>query len=209
MHHRLDGIAHEVGGVIDDGIFQPVGEILRKLRHGGADIVADLDGVGARGLEDGQRHRLLVVQQRTQAILRGVNLHPRHITQPRNHAAGILDDDLLELFGVGKPALDIDGKLQLAGGAIGRAIDDAGRHLDILLAHRGDHIIGGQAQLGDLLRVQPQPHGIVARTEQLHAAHALDLGQLVLDVQHRIVAQVQHVVAAAGRAQMHHHGQVG
>ena len=96
-------------------------------------------------------------------------------------------------------ALDIDGQLQLALAAIGRAVDDAGRDLDILAAHGVDHVVGGHAALGDLLRVEPEAHGVIAAAEQLHIAHALDLGQLVLDVQHRVIAQIQHVIAAVGR----------
>jgi hypothetical protein len=42
-------------------------------------------------------------------------------------------------------------------------------------ADRGDDVVGGQAALGDLLRVEPDAHGVVARAEQLHVADALDL----------------------------------
>ena len=54
--------------------------------------------------------------------------------------------------GSDKPAFDRDGQLQHAFLAVGRAIDDAGRDLDILLAHGSDDFIGGHAAFGDLLR---------------------------------------------------------
>ena len=44
-------------------------------------------------------------------------------------------------------------------------------------------------------RVEPDAHGVIARAEQLHAADALDLGELVLDVEDRVIAQIEHVVA--------------
>ncbi len=63
--------------------------------------------------------------------------------------------------------------------------------------------------LSDLLRIEPHAHRVVARTEQLHVAHALQTRQAVLDVEHRVVAQVGHVIAATGGDQVHDHGQVG
>ena len=71
------------------------------------------------------------------------------------------------------------------------------------------HVAGRQAALGDLLRVEPDAHGVVAAAEQLHLADAVDAREAVLDVQHRVVAQVGHVVAVVRRQQMHDHGQVG
>ena len=57
--------------------------------------------------------------------------------------------------------------------------------------------------------IEPDAHGVIARAEHLHAADAFDLGQPVLDVQHRVIAQIEHVVAVVRRDQMHHHGEVG
>jgi hypothetical protein len=37
---------------------------------------------------------------------------------------------------------------------------------------------------GDLVRVQPHAHGVVAAAEDLHLAHATDARQPVLDVEH-------------------------
>ncbi len=64
----------------------------------------------------------------------------------------VLDHDLAELLGVGQPAFDIDRKLELAFFAVGRTVDDAGRHLDVLPADGVDDVVGGQPELGDLLR---------------------------------------------------------
>ena len=58
------------------------------------------------------------------------------------------------------------------------------------------------------MRVQPHAHGIVATTEDLHLAHALDAREPVLHVEHGVVAQVVDVIAVVGRDQVHHHGQV-
>jgi hypothetical protein len=48
---------------------------------------------------------------------------------------------------------------------------------------------------GELLRVEPDAHRVVARAEQQHRAHAGDAQQVVAHVE-RVVAQVERVVAS-------------
>ena len=62
--------------------------------------------------------------------------------------------------------------------------------------------------LRDLLRIEPDPHRIVAGAEQLHLADAWDAHQPVLDVQYAVVAQVRHVIAVVWRQQVHDHRQI-
>src|SRR5882724_4148849 len=52
------------------------------------------------------------------------------------------------------------------------------------------HVGGRQPTLCNLLRIDPDPHRIVAGAEQLHLADALDARQPILDVEDGIVAQV-------------------
>ncbi len=49
--------------------------------------------------------------------------------------------------------------------------------------------------LGDFLRVEPDAHGIVPGAEQANFTHSLDARQAIFDVEHRVVAQVGHVIA--------------
>ena len=90
----------------------------------------------------------------------------------------------------------------------GRGADDAGRGLHVLLADGAHHVARRQVALGDLARIEPHAHRVVAAAPHQHLAHALDARQAVLDVEHAVVAQVRHVVALARRDQVHHHGQV-
>jgi len=53
---------------------------------------------------------------------------------------------------------------------------------------------GGHLPRRQLLGVQPDAHAVVARAEEDHVADALDAGQGVLDLDGRVVAQVQLVV---------------
>ena len=66
-----------------------------------------------------------------------------------------------------------------------------------------------KAVFGGLLRIDPDPHRIIAGAVKLDVADAVDPRQPVLDVEHGVVAQIRHVVAVVRRQQMHDHGQVG
>ena len=90
-----------------------------------------------------------------------------------------------------------------------RRAQGAGGDLAVLLADGVDHVGGGEVARGDLVRVQPDAQRIVAEAEQLDVADAVETGQFVLHVEHRVVRQVEHVVAVIRRGQVHDHGQVG
>ncbi|RMS61735.1 hypothetical protein ALP65_04617 [Pseudomonas aeruginosa] len=89
------------------------------------------------------------------------------------------------------------------------AAQQLGGDLAVLLADGVDHVGGGEVARGDLVRVQPDAQRIVAEAEQLDVADAVEAGQFVLHVEHRVVRQVEHVVAVIRRGQVHDHGQVG
>src|SRR5207247_6724945 len=56
-----------------------------------------------------------------------------------------------------------------------------------------------QAARGQLIRVDPDTHGVVLLTEQDHVADAVHAGQFVLEVNRGVIGQVQVVAAAVGR----------
>ncbi len=134
------------------------------------------------GIADGG----LVVEQRAQRVLRGAELDAGDVAQARDVAVGAaLDDDVAELlFGL-QPALRVD---RTAAGRCPAALGDApttpAAACDVLRADLAHDVGGRQAALGDLLRIEPDAHRVVARAEQLHLADALDARQPVLDVEH-------------------------
>ena len=83
----------------------------------------------------------------------------RRVTSPLR--AG-LDDDVAELLLVLQAALRIDRELQVDARQARRGADDAGRGLHVLRADLVDDVAGREAALGDLLRIEPDAHGIVA-----------------------------------------------
>jgi hypothetical protein len=208
--HRLDAGPYELGRVIDDAVLHRGRKVLGQFGHGLAYLLRNVQCVGARRLEDGNGHGGLVVEQGAQAIFGGGQLDAGHVAQAGDAAiGGGLEDDLRELRLVLQAALGVHVELQGRAAVVGRRADHAGGHLYVLLADGLDDLGGGQAALCDLTRVQPHAHGVVARTEQAHLAHALDARQTVLDVEDRVVAQVGHVIAVIRRGEVHHHGDGG
>ena len=69
----------------------------------------------------------------------------------------------------------------------GRLIYHPGRHLDVLSTKCGEHVASSQVPRGELVGIEPNPHRVVARTEDRDVADAVDARQDVLNVQRRIV----------------------
>ncbi len=76
----------------------------------------------------------------------------------------------------------------------GLLADGPSGDLHVLLADGADDITRGQILGGDLVRVEPDSHGVVAGTEHLHVTRAGDARQDVLHLQRRVVADVNLVV---------------
>ena len=62
---------------------------------------------------------------------------------------------------------------------------------------------------GHLLRIEPEPHAVVALAEVGDVAHARQPRQLVAELDRGVVAQVEVVAAAVGREQVDDHQHAG
>jgi hypothetical protein len=207
---RIDRSPHENGGVVDNRVVDAFREVLFEFRHLGPDLVGDIDCIRAGRLENRDRHREFIIEQRAKPILRGVDIDMGDILQPGDHPVrAAFDDDLFKLFRGLQTTLRVNRQLEFHAVAIGRATDLPGRHLDILPANRTDDFIRSQPALGHLLGIEPDAHRVIARSEKPDVAHAIDLCQLVLHVQHGVVPEIKHVVAIIGRGQVDDHGQIG
>ena len=209
VHHRLDGAADEDGRVIHHFVVHALREGLLQLGHAPAYRVGNLDGIGARALEHRDGHGRLVVQQRAQGVLVGAQFDAGDVAQAGDFAVvADADDDVLELFLGDQAALSVDRQLETVAGIGRRRAEGTSGDLAVLFADGGDHVGGGEPARGDLVRVEPDAQRVVAHTEQLYVADAVQARQLVLDVERGVVGQVEHVVALIRRGQVHHHGQV-
>ena len=191
-------------------VVHSLGEVLLQLRHRGADRARELQRVGARGLKDADPDRLLVVEHRAEGIAPRGQLDARHVPEPGQlPVRSGLDDDLPELLLVDQAATRVHRELVVHSLRHRRRADHAGRDLHVLLPDGAHHVARGEPARGDLLRVEPDPHRIVAATEHLDLAHARDPPDDVLDLEQGVVPQVNHVVPVVGRDQVHHHDEVG
>ena len=131
----------------------------------------------------------------------GAELDPGHVLEPDDPAVGIgLEDHVAELLGIGEPAQRGHGVLEDLAVGHRRLADLAGGDLDVLLLRsRADDVGRGQVAERHLLGVEPDPHAVVALAEVGDVADALQPGQLVVELDRGVVAQVE-VVAACRRA---------
>ena len=66
----------------------------------------------------------------------------------------------------------------------------------VLLLNGVDHVVGRQVADVQPVRIDPDPHAVVALPEDRHVAHSRQADQLLADVHQRVIAQVELVVAA-------------
>src|SRR5258708_362432 len=78
-------------------------------------------------------------------------------------------------------------------------VDLAGGHLHVLFAYGGDHVAGREVERGQLVGPNPDAHAVVLLAENADVADAVHAGDLVLDLDGGVVADVELVVAVVGR----------
>ena len=193
-----------------------MGKLRLQLLHLRLDFLGGLQGVRAGQLEHGQRDRRIAVEVAVHVVVLGPQFRALLDDLPVLVALDLaddvaqlddfalrpgLDDDVVELLFAAQASLGLDHQLKRHGRAGGdrRLPEPAGGDLDVLLADGLDHVGGRHAQGGELLRIEPDAHAVVARAEERHVAHALDARQVVLHAERGVVAQVELVVVEARR----------
>ena len=172
--------------------------------------VGGVERVRAGPLEDQERHGRALVEIAVGRVVLRRELDAGDVLEPRDAAVRVgLDDDVAELARLGEPPERLD--VELIGALLRhrRLVHHAGSDLHVLRAQRRHHLAGGQVARCDLLRVEPDAHGIVARAEDAHVADAVEAGEHVAHLQGRVVGDVERVARAVRRAEMDHHQHVG
>ena len=205
LYHLAYRYFDETRGVVHVLEFHADRESLRNLRHGLADILGDVERIGARLQEDAEQRGLFAVDATDEIVILRRQLHACHVFQAQCGAARIrANDDFLELPRILKPALGRDGVDQFLRTARGCLADLAGGELRVLFVQRAQKIRGGELQLRHAVRPQPDPHCVILGAEDLHigrAGHALDG---IEHVQRDVVADVQIVEGAIRRIERQH-----
>ena len=90
-----------------------------------------------------------------------------------------------------------------------RLVENAGRDLDVLRLQRIGDVGRGQPERLQAVRVEPDPHRIIAAAEHGDRANAVDAGERIGDFERRIVRNEQGVARFIGRIKVHDHHQIG
>ena len=202
---RTDRFFDELRRVINNAVFETVGEPLREIGHQRAHRLGRGQGIAAGLLVNREPGRRNAVERRVHRVVARTEFGASHIAEAHHLAAfPLLDDDLLELLRRHQPPLRVDRVLEGIGNRRGRAAYDAGSHLHVLLSHRIDHIAGLEPPCSQLLRLQPEPHAVFV-AEDRHLTHAGHARQRVLKLQQAVIAQIQFVEPAGRGNQVDHH----
>jgi len=118
----------------------------------------------------------------------------------------VLRHDVAELLGRLQAALRIDGDKEIAAALDRFGPKLAGRDLGVLIPYRADHVARGQAARGDLVRIDPNAHRVIAAAEHSYLADATQAREFVLDLDVGVVTQVERIVAAVRRVRRDHDG---
>jgi hypothetical protein len=162
--------------------------------------VADrIAGIGARGQFDGQGRRRLAVEMGHAVVILAADLDTGHIRQPDRGTVRVdPQQDLFELFRSFQAGLGHDRVADLLARKRGGTADLTGGDLGILGLDGGFHVAGSQLVVVELLRIEPDTHGIL-RAEQGGLAHAVHAADGVEDGARDVVAQVAAVHGPVSR----------
>ncbi len=210
LEHFVDRLVDKRRGVVDDRVVDPLRKAALEIFHLLPHLPRHLERVGAGQLVDRQRHGRLPVEPAGLIVALGAQLDAGHVLQPHESTGRLaLEDHLGELFRIGQAAHRADGELEDLPAIDRRLADLPGGHLRVLLLDGGHDVAGRQIARGHPLRVEPEPHAVVALAEIGDVAHALQARQLVFELDRGVVAQVQVVAQAAGREQIDDHQHAG
>ena len=207
------GVAHEHRRVVDDGVVDALGEVLLQLLHGRADVVGRSRARWSRapGRSAIATADLLSSSERSAYSAAPSSMRATSRSRVICAAAPVLTM-MSPNSSVGlQAALRVDAELEgRCPSSMGGAPTTAAGDLHVLLADRAHHVAARSARArrssADRARCawrsRRAPNSCTSPTPSIRASASLTL-------QHRVVAQVHHVVAVVGRDQVHDHGQVG
>ena len=202
----VDRLANERRGVVDDGVIEPRRESFLQLFHLGPDEVCGLERIRTRPLVDRERDRRAAVEGTGLIISLSTEFDPGDVAEPDDPAVDVgLEDHVGKLLGVTEPAEGAHRVLVDLPCRDRGLADLAGRDLGVLLGDRVGDVGRGQVAEGHLAGVEPDPHAVVALAEVGDVADAREPGDLVAELDRRVVAQVEVVAAVVGREEVDDH----
>ena len=181
---------------------EPLRELACQGRHLRAHFARDIERVGARRLEHREPGGGLAVEREDLAIGLRAELDPPDIAQAGDLAgAAGLDNDVCELGRVAELAGDVERVLERLAGWYRGSADLARGDRFALLLERRNHIRGHQRARVHLVGIEPDAHGILAGAEHDDVTHSGKPRDLVLELDGRVIGEIEAVVAPVGRRQ--------
>ena len=146
------------------------------------DRVGRVQGVGAGGLTDGEPRGKLSVLHDVDVVGGGAQFGSSDVLDPYDRSVGVgAQGNVGELIGGLQHALNDDRRVQ-ALPRLGRSPSElTGGDFDVVCPQGGDDVLNGHLVVVQLVRVKPDPHGVLG-TEDLCLSHAGDPGDDLLQV---------------------------
>jgi hypothetical protein len=153
-----------------------LGELGPQFFHHGFHAVGDLDGVRAGLLAHQHGDGRGAIQGGVGTTFLRAVFHPGHVPDAHRRAARRRDDDVLQLAGRVHLAAGFHRKLALA------HVQPAARDLHVLRGQHLDHVAHRQTVRFQPARIDPHLELALLAADDVHAAHAVDGLQPLLDV---------------------------
>jgi len=196
----MDAGPHRQRGVERNLVIHILGELFLQVLHQLLGGVNRGDRVGARQLIHRDNRRRPGVVAADDIIRLRPQLNPRDIPEPDNRAVRVgADNDVAKLLLRLQPALGPDSVGELLPRRHGLGTDLASGIDGVLRVDRVDNLVDRHAQLGQRVRLDPEPHRILARAENLHLPNARNTRHRIIDVDERIIGEKLGVVGTLGR----------
>ena len=196
LHHLDDGNLHEAGAVVGHGPVDSLGEEVGKFRHARLHRLRHVERIGAGRDTNRDGGDGLAVHSGVAVVTVAAEFHAGHVFHLHRGAVGKLPyHHVAEFFGRGKPAARDDDGVHLGARRTRRLVEFAGGELHVLRLQGLFHVGGRQAIGGELLRLEPDAHGIFG-AEQDGLAHAGHAANRVEHVGRREAAEVNEVEVA-------------
>jgi hypothetical protein len=181
-------------------------ETLREIFHRAADVLRDFERVRARRLKRGDDSRRFAVERSVLLIVLRTELDASDVVQPHVRAVRILaQNDVAKLFGFDEPPWRPNRVRQLLAQRRRLTAELTGGIHGVLSAHGRLHVGRGQSEPGQHVRLQPDPHRVVAGAEVADISDPLHAQERVVDVDQRVVREESRIVAPVRRIQRHDH----
>ena len=182
------------------GVIHVLREVLLHLRHQLLDACGRFDRIGAGQLVNGEYRGGLTIQAAFKVVSLRAQFDPGDVFHSDDSAIwSFTNDDVSKLFRGRQPPLSEKGVRKLLVCRSGLAAHLTSRiHRVLRLDGVGD-VRDRDAQFGQLVRLYPQPHGILPRAENLRLADTVQPCDGIIEVDVRIVGQERRIVSAVRR----------